>query len=477
MAARSTARNLSAISAHKAAQLAGAFGFAALVPRLLGPELFGQLAFVLSLSLLLQMLGDLGGMDLIGRNVPGWTQQGEEGQQHIAWLVWQLTWVRLGLGMLATLVLVLLAPWLAPWLTPLDGLLVGLGVAVRMLSWTPYHLSFGLNQMGRWSVELSYRQIVLIPCLLIFASWGLTGLLVGNLLAEMVFLVPGLAWTRPYWRVQAPDLAGLRPFLRFGAGFFAANAVLVLLYRSGPVLLELLTRDTVAVGYLSLALSIYMLLITILSQYMAAFIPTLSLFHTRHQDGEAQRWLERLMRFSAVLMGILVIGIILLTHPVAPLLFGKDFQPVSRVFLLLSLPLVAQPLVWAGRYAATAFGHPRVAFVATLAGLVVALAASLLLMPPYAANGAALAMGAGIMALGGALFVLGRGWLRPPWRAWLLTYLPLLFLAPLYSPGRSLAPSLILTAVAMAAYLALLWLLRVLPTTELRQAAAAFRPH
>lgn len=476
MAARTAARNLSAISLHKAAQIAGAFGFAALIPRLLGQELFGQLAFVLSLSLILQMLGDLGGLDIVGRHVPAWRHEGSTGWGRIHWLAWQLTWARLAIGFFIVIATTVSAPWLAPWLSRSQGLLIGLGVALRILSWTPYHLSFGLNHMGRWSVDLSWRQVIMIPCLILTLPWGLTGLLVGLLISEAVFLIPGLVWARSAWRPVRPDWQGLRPFLRFGAGFFLANGVVVLLYRSGPVLLELLTHDTVAVGYLGLALSLYMLVITVLAQYMASFTPTLALFHTRQHHAIAHRWLGLLLRYGSVLMGVLLIGIALLTFPVAPLLFGPAFASVSTVFMVLGLALIAQPLVWAGRSAAAAFGHPRVALVASLAGLGACMVASLLLIPAYGAAGAAAALVAGVATMAAALVAIGRSWLRPPWRSLGLTFVPLLALFPLLNPDRLLVPALVLSAVLVPGYLLLLWRLGVMRSSEVRQILAAFRP-
>lgn len=474
MSAQTAARNLSAISLHKLAQLAGAFVFAALIPRLLGPELFGQLAFVLSLSLILQMAGDLGGLDIIGRHVPGWAQDGGRGQERIRWLFWQLNWARLAVGLAVTLALALAAPWLAPWLSRGQGLLIGLGVGLRLLSWTPYQFCFGLNQMGRWSVEVSWRQLIMIPCLLLTLPWGLTGLLVGLLISEAAFLLPGLLWARPLWRPLRPDWPGLRPYLRFGAGFFLANIVIVLLYRGGPVLLELLTHDTVAVGYLGLALSLFMLITTILSQYMASFTPTLSLLHARYGAAGAGRWLDLMIRYSSILMGVLLIGVAMLAMPLAPLLFGADFAAAGAIFMLLSLALVAQPLVWSGRYAAVAFGQPRLALAASFAGLGACTLAGLLLIPIFSASGAALALVIGVAGMAGALVVIGRAWLRPPWRLITIIFLPLLVLLPLLDPTRPLFPALILTAVLISAYLPLLWLLGVAPSHELRRALAAF---
>jgi O-antigen/teichoic acid export membrane protein len=471
---RPLVRALSALSLHKLGQITGALVFAILIPRSLGPELFGQLSFVLALSLLLHMVGDLGGLDIMGRFVPGWAQEGAAGRGRIGGLVWQLTWVRFGLGVLITLALVGGGHRLAPWLGPDRGALVGLGVALRLLSWAPYHLSFGLNRMGRWAVELSWRQWAMIPCLLIGRRWGLDGLLVGLLVAEAVFVAPGVFWLRPYGRPLRPDGSALWPYLRFGLGFFLANVLVVLLYRSGPVLLEVLTRDTVAVGYFGLALSLYMLLITIIGQYLTAFVPTLALLVTRGQMAEARRRLEQVIHHGTLVMGGLLIGLGLLIGPLAPLLFGADFGPVGRLFLWLSLALPLQPLVSAGRGAAAAFGQPRVALLAMTIGLAGGLAAGLFLIPIHGAVGAGLSLVLGVTATAATLLLAGRDWLRPPWRSLAVAALPLVLV--FRNPGLSLPMALLVTGPALTIYLLLVVCSRGLSLTDLRRLYVRLRP-
>ena len=159
---------------------------------------------MLSLSLLLQMTGDLGGLDMLGRLVPGWSQEGSAGrtQDRLAGLATDLGppgHRRPGDGGAGCGGALAGAVALAG-----QGALIGLGVAARILSWTPFHLSYGLNRMGRWAVDLSWRQLVLIPCLLAALPWGLTGLLVGNLVAELVFLLLAATWLRPYVHPRRP---------------------------------------------------------------------------------------------------------------------------------------------------------------------------------------------------------------------------------------------------------------------------------
>ncbi|MCO6452100.1 MAG: lipopolysaccharide biosynthesis protein [Caldilineales bacterium] len=468
MRSRATAQNLSAISLNKVAQIGGAFAFAILIPRALGVELFGQLSFALALSLLLQMPGDLGGLDIMGRFVPGWAQEGAEGERRIGWMTWQFVLVRAGVGLLVITFSTMIGPRLAPWLTPFDSFLIGATAALRMASWTPFHLSFGLNRMGRWVVELSWRQLVMIPFLLLLLPWGLQGMLIGLVLSEAVFLILGSVWIRQYLRPQRFDWTALRPYLRFGLGFFVANLVIVALYRSMPVLLETWTRDTVSVGYLTLALSVFMLVLVVFSQYFASFVPKLTLLRNEGRDKELQSWLERIMRYSAAVTGFIMIGIILLTDSLAPMLFGADFQPVARLVLILSLGLLIQPLIWVGRYAATAVGMPRVPFIATVAAMIIALLAAFWLIPRFTAEGAAISLVLGIFSLGIVTQILSRNWLFPPWRAWLIIYLPLLALIPLHDPERNLLASLLVTALCFITYGAILMASRVVSLAELR---------
>ena len=69
-AGRAAARSLSAIAFNQIAQLAGSLLFVALVPRALGTEVYGQLAFAFALTAILQMLGELGSQEIFSRFLP-----------------------------------------------------------------------------------------------------------------------------------------------------------------------------------------------------------------------------------------------------------------------------------------------------------------------------------------------------------------------------------------------------------------------
>ncbi len=68
--ARAMGRSLSLITINKGIQLIGGALWAAIVPRWLGPEAYGQFALAMATSLLLWWVGDFGGLEVFGRHIP-----------------------------------------------------------------------------------------------------------------------------------------------------------------------------------------------------------------------------------------------------------------------------------------------------------------------------------------------------------------------------------------------------------------------
>ena len=238
-------RTLSAVSLHKVVQIVGLVVTVVLVPRLFGAEDYGRFAFVLSLSYLGQVLGDFGTLDVMGRFVPG-LAQAEAGRLYMRHLAFKL-----GVGALCGLITVGAALALGPWMRLDWALLTGLGVALHILAWVPFQFSLGLNRVGMWMAEQAWRQWVLLVLLLVLLpAFGLGGALVAVVLMELLFCGLGLWLVRDYWQPAGLrfDWLFLRPYVRFGFGFFLANLATVTLYRSGPLVVEILTGRSAQTG-------------------------------------------------------------------------------------------------------------------------------------------------------------------------------------------------------------------------------------
>ena len=394
-------RSLSAVSLHKAVQVAGLVVTVVLVPRLFGAEDYGRFAFVLSLAYLGQILGDFGTLDVMGRFVPGLTAA-EAGRLYMRTLA-----LKGVVGLLAGLVTAGAAVLLGDWMRLEWALLTGLGVTWHIIAWVPFQFALGLNRVGVWMAEQAWRQwALLLFLLLLLPGWGLSGALLSILLMELIFCGLGWWWVRDYWQAAELRLEWdyLWPFLKFGAGFFLANLAAVALYRSGPVLVEIFTGQPAETGYFNLALGLFLLVYVTLSQFAQSLIPALSSFRSQGQADQLRLWLSQFIRYGWLAGWLGVIAVWLVADWGVPLIFGNDFGPAAVALKWISLAFPLAALLWAGNVLATVVGQGRLKFGASLLGLLVFATMAAWLAPGYGAAGAAVALVwstvASVMALG-----------------------------------------------------------------------------
>lgn len=405
-------RSLSAVSLHKGVQVAGLVMTVVLVPRLFGAADYGRFAFVLSLAYLGQILGDFGTLDVMGRFVPGLAAPA-------ASRLYMRTLAFKGVvGLLAGLATTAAALFLADWMRWDWAFLTGLGVALHIIAWTPFQFALGLNRVGAWMAEQAWRQwALLFLLLLLLPRWELTGALLAVLLMELIFCGLGGWGVRDFWQTNELrlDWSYLQPFLKFGAGFFLANLAAVALYRSGPVLVELLTGRPAETGYFNLALGLFMLVYVTLSQFAQSLIPALSSFRSQGQTEQLRLWLGQFIRYGWLAGWLGIIAVWLVADWGVPLIFGIDFGPAATALKGISLAFPLAALLWAGNVLATVVGQGRVKLAASLVGLLVFAAAAAWLTPGYGAAGAAIVLALSTAASVISLLILLRRDFQLPW--------------------------------------------------------------
>jgi O-antigen/teichoic acid export membrane protein len=402
----SITRNLSAVSVHKLVQIAGVAVTVVLVPRLFGAEMYGRFAFALSLSYLGQILGDFGTLDVMGHFVPGMSQTDGTRlyMRHIGFKVM--------VGGAAGLMTYWAAGFLAGWMQAGWALLIAVGVFLHILAWVPYQFALGLNRVGTWMAEQAWRQwALLLLLLLLLPRLGLTGALGAVVIMELLFLGLGLWWVRSYWYWSeiGLDWGYLAPYLRFGFGFFLANLAAVALFRSGPLLVEILTGSSVQTGFFNLALGLFLLAYVTLGQFAQSLIPELSRSLSQQKYGRLRGWLRTFAGWGWWLGFLGTVLVWLTADWGVPQLFGPEYAPASAAFKWISLGLPVTALLWSGNIAATVLGHGRTKFIASVLGLLIFAILTLWLAPRYGALGSAIALVTGLMANTAVLvFTVGR---------------------------------------------------------------------
>jgi O-antigen/teichoic acid export membrane protein len=479
-ATHAAARSVSAIAFNQIAQVAGSVLFVAFVPRALGPEVYGQLAFAFALITLLQMLGELGYQEIFSRFLP--EVRRDHGEAGVLALVRGLFSVRLAAGLGLGLAAFLVARLAAPWLTTAQAGLIAGSVLARVWAMGPFPLLLGLGQTLKWSVETTWRQIVITVLILaIVRTPSLTLALLAMTLHEVVFLALGVWWTRPYLRFHewgqrmGAATAPLKGYLKFGFTFSLANFALVFLFRISPITVETFTGSHPETGYFDLAEGALLLIYTLLGQVAYAFVPILTQLHMAQQAADAHAWLGRVVRYSAMLAALAAGGMWAVAEPVAPLLFGAGFGAAASAIRMMAWGLLPLPIAWAGVLLSAVDKRPRRKLWAALLGVGVFLAA----VPFVRGGGAAGFALAFALALLGYAAGFGRGALeaaRAGGRGWAVAALGALLFVPLFfSRFASLPLALAAWVVLALIYGVVMLAARAARLGEVSTLLAAFR--
>jgi O-antigen/teichoic acid export membrane protein len=464
--------------AHRGVEAAGGLVFVALVPRLMGPDLYGRYALVTSMALWFALASGLGFVSATTRYVPQLLARDEMGK--IRRLVGNFLTLRVASSGIASVTYLVLLAW---WWPDLDRIVLGLmsgSVFVQGVAGFLFALFLGFNQAGRWAAGEALRRWVLLALVVpAFQLDGLRGVIIAVLMADVVVLALGVWWTRP-WPAGGdlwPNLPFLAPFLRFGLAFLATQWLQVAFQGSGEPLVRAVTGSYTQVGFFGLAQTIYLVAASTLPQLMLAFAPMLSTLLDRGQTAELAQWSARFLKCLAAGGVFVVFGAWFLAGPVVSVVFGDAYLPAGPNLVALSLAVLALTLGSVSSVLALVHERPGIPLGAAAIRLALFWSLGPLLVGHWESLGGCVAMAASNTVHAGYLAwrmrdVGGVG----PFRAWLVPvgvgalFLPLGWL-------RSTSPwdaALYLTFVV--GYATALFGLRVVTGRELRGFVSLFRP-
>ena len=475
--ARVTVRNVALMAAHRGVQAAGGLLFFALVPRMMGPELYGRYALVTTMAITFALMSGLGLINTTTRYVPQLLVRDEAHQ--VRRLVGNLLALQVAsAGGAAMLYLLLMNLW---W-WDLDRVVLGImagSVLIQGVAGFLFALFLGFNQAGRWAAGDALRRWLLLALVLPgFHLGGLRGAAVAVMMTEVVVLALGLWWSRPrptradLW----PDLPFLAPYLRFGLAFLAIQWLYIAFQGTGEPLVRVFAGSYLKVGYFGLAQTVYLTAATMTLQFMLAFAPMLSSFLDRGQTAALAEWSERLLKCLAAGGVLVVFGALFLAEPFVPLALGMDYLPVAANLLALSLAALAVAIGSVPGVLALVHERPGVPLVAAALRLGVFWSLGPLLVSHWGSFGGCLAVLAAVTVHAGYL----------AWRmrdcagaGRLTTGLAPVALGALFLPLawlRSASPSdAMLFAVFVVGYGAALLGLRVVTVHELAALVSLFR--
>jgi O-antigen/teichoic acid export membrane protein len=469
-----TVRNAGLLIIQRGALVLNALLFAALVPRLMGPTIYGQFILLTSLALWISNGSALGITPIMGRFVPEFVSRDD--RKGLLKFVGQMAAFRL---LLAAVGAALYFTLTKLWLQELDWVVLGfmaVSVFFNITSLFVYNVFLGLNQAANWVMNETLRcwgSLILV--LAGVSLWGLKGACLGLALTDIMVLGVGWKWGRAYLgeTFSRLEMGYLMPFFRFGFLFFVSDIILSTFQYSGATLIRVITENYNQVSYFGLALQGYLMPAAAFDQLAIAFAPFLAGLLARQETSAFEFWVEQLLKWLVV-SGVLVVFVTLfLADTLIPLLIGEAFRPVALNITIMTLSLLIQGVVSVGGALTIVKERPRVNLVASALRLLGFLLAGAVLISWRGSLGASLAVVAGAGLQAAFYLICWQKLVSISWRSWLLALGLGAVFVPLILLKSSLPVNLCLGAIAVAGYLGGLLLLGLVTPGELSKAWGA----
>ncbi|SFC19264.1 Membrane protein involved in the export of O-antigen and teichoic acid [Halobiforma haloterrestris] len=380
-----------------------------LLYRFLGASGYGDYAFLLSVFAIYMIFVSSGITDGVrkylaeDRSVPHWE----------AYVVGFYLRLAIWLAAVGTLVMVAAAEFGYVALAFGDGLASYFYVLAILVVTAQFRdfarktlMGFGLERYSEPLKILDKVGFVAVAIPLVYAGFGVTGALLGHIVASALVAVVGLALV--HRRISLVSVFS-HPSARFPRKrmltFNSMSIVLVLLLMSlyhVDILMLQQFRESAEVGNYRAALQLAEFLWFVPLALQTVFVHSTSELWSRDRTRKITELASRTTRYAFLLTAVMAVGLAALADVAVPLYFGPEAEPAIEPLLLL-LPgalgfALARPILAVSQGNGT-LRYPVVA-TGVAAGINVVLNA--LLIPSYGMRGAAVATSVGY----GSMFVL-----------------------------------------------------------------------
>ena len=462
-------RNVSVLLILRGFILAGGVATATLVPRTMGPATYGRYDLITMLTFWFTMLGGLGTAQVVSRQTPQLEHEGAV--ERLRGLFGNLLVLRT-----LTSVVVALLYFLATrlWLRDVDWpvlFVLSLAVLLRGPANLCYSLFLGQGRIGRWALPEVVRQwgsvAFALPCYLL---GGLRGAVTGYLVSETIILIGGVAGARQSLASSALrlDVRALAPHLRVGLVFYAADLVASAFERSGAVLVRSVTHDYAQVGLFGVSYQIFAAAMLSSNQISTSFVPLITVLRAQGELAELKTWIERLIKWLAVVATLGLLGSMLLGKDMVPLVLGRAYASAFRNVVVLTATLVFLPLTHVCGMLALTHDRPRVLIQATAVRLLCFWGLGVPLVSRWGSLGACMAVFFATLAQTVVFLWKNRSLVGTAFGRWAVVVGAGMAFAPLAYLRGSLALNVLLYAGAVIGYLLVLRALGMISARELR---------
>ena len=449
----------------------------AIIPKMMGDADYGRYAYFISMFVILDMLTDLGFLQIFGRFVPEYEAKGD--QSRLAGLLHGVLVFGIMLAGLLSVALIMFHAW-----RPIPGMnwewviLLCCMLLLTRIEGTLFSYLYGLNQIARFSAKEVLRSAcTLILVVAFYWRYGLSGALWALVANEIILCLLSLWWTRDHaWQFRGRESPGsLRPFLLFGIGFYIPGFLFGLLQRSGNVLVQQITHSSEQVAYYDIANQYLLLTATFLGLILQTLLPALTKLHLEKETVMMERWQRIIMTYCAILAFVSFNALMWLGELLIVTWLGEAFRPVMDNAVIIAIAIIPMLVAYAGMNYSLIDKTPGVYICGVGAGMAVMVAACFWLIPGMGSVGASWGTVLGYTALGTVfLFRYFRMFSRIL-KGFLAAVLVALAFIPVYQWGEGWRDSILLFITTSVVYPAILFVLRIIRWKDVLKIRDAFK--
>jgi O-antigen/teichoic acid export membrane protein len=263
-------------------------------------------------------------------------------------------------------------------------------------------------------------------------------------------------------------VAAVAPLLRIGLAFYASELVVSAIERSGAVMIRSVTHDYAQVGLFGVSYQIFGAAVLSTYQISTSFVPLLTVLRAKHEEAELKLWVERLVKWLALIATLGLLGSLILGKDIVPLVLGLAYVPVYRNLVALAATLLFLPITHVCGVLALTHDRPSTLFWAAVWKLIFFWGLGVPLVMRWGSLGACVAMGLALAVQAGYFLAQNTAVVGPAFRRWTMVVGVGLLFAPLAWLRASAPVNVVLYCGAAGGYLLVLRALGVISARELR---------
>ena len=390
---------LRSVALLKGAQVVAGILFTVLVPRLMGPNLYGQFAVIISVFTLWRMSCTIGGRYIFGRFIPEYSSRGDS--DRIREVFMHVLGARAIVVLVAAPLLFFFLRRVLPMASTTTLVASTLAFVVTMLAGPMYNVYFGLNRLGMSMTNDPIGRFLLLGLLvLIGGTSNLEMASVALLLANCCVLLVGLVLARGLitFDRRVFDLKSIVEHVSFGLVVYSANLLLRVPWRLGESALALAKTDSAEIAFFSVAVSATVAFTRLLGSATTLLIPSMSLRQASGDYEGRDRSMGIALRYLEVAACLFVPFVVAAGPKLVSVLLGDSYLGVVPHMYVLSIAVLGIPVLRTAVAFSVVVGRVGLNVQLGLVAVVVFGVAALALIPKYGAIGASVAVVASIMS-------------------------------------------------------------------------------